>query len=106
MSFRYMRVLLFYDLPTTTSECMKMANNFRKNIIKEGFLPLQESVYCKLLINDTSVNLLKDRIYKIMPKEGNVMLLTVTEKQFGAMEILVGDKQHLQLDSTERLVII
>lgn len=106
MSFRYMRVILFYDLPTTTSELIKAANGFRKDLIKEGFLQLQESVYCKLLINGTSVNLLRDRIYKLMPKEGNVMLLTVTEKQFGAMEILVGDKQNIQLDSTERLVII
>jgi CRISPR-associated protein Cas2 len=33
-------------------------------------------------------------------------MLTVTEKQFSRMEIVVGDKQSEVIDSTERVLMI
>lgn len=46
-----MRILLFFDLPNITLEDKKEYRNFRKFLIKEGFFMMQESVYCKLLLN-------------------------------------------------------
>ena len=43
-AYRYMRVLLFFDLPTLTAEERKSATAFRKALLKDGFLMLQESV--------------------------------------------------------------
>ena len=53
MSYRYMRVILFFDLPTETLEDKREYRNFRKFLIKKGFLMMQESVYCKLALNQT-----------------------------------------------------
>ena len=53
MNYRYMRVIVFFDLPTETAEDKKEYRNFRKFLIKKGFLMLQESVYCKLALNMT-----------------------------------------------------
>ena len=46
-AYRYMRTLVFFDLPTLTASERKAAAMFRKALIKDGFLMLQESVYCK-----------------------------------------------------------
>ena len=55
MSYRFMRVIVFFDLPTETTEDKKNYRKFRKFLIKGGFLMLQESVYAKLALNYTQV---------------------------------------------------
>ena len=101
-----MRMLLFFDLPRLSSKEISSAARFVKDLKKEGFIMIQESVYSKLLLNMSSFDGIRSRIDKIKPKKGNIMLLTVTEKQFNEIEIILGEKTHNQLDSTERVVII
>ena len=47
MSYRFMRVIVFFDLPTLTLEDKKEYRNFRKFLLKRGFAMMQESVYSK-----------------------------------------------------------
>ena len=101
-----MRVLVFFDLPVTTNENRREYRRFRKFLLKNGFLMLQESVYCKLALNSTAVNAIVDNIHKNKPEEGLVQLLTVTEKQYSKMDIIIGDMKSEVLDSDERLVIL
>lgn len=100
-----MRVLVMFDLPVGSSEQRKEYTRFRKFLIKNGFLMMQESIYCKLALNAMVVNAIKDQVYKNKPKEGLVQLLTITEKQYERMEIIVGSEQKEVLESDERLVI-
>lgn len=65
-----MRVLVFFDLPVTTSENRRAYVHFRKFLLKNGFLMLQESVYCKLALNSTAVNAIVENIHKNKPEEG------------------------------------
>ncbi len=67
---------------------------------------LQESVYCKLSLNTSSLELQKEAVKKVKPKEGNVLLLTVTEKQFNSMEILLGSVEGRQISDTERILFV
>ena len=53
MSYRYMRIMVFFDLPTLTAGNRREYAKFRKYLIKNGFIMLQESVYCKLALNAT-----------------------------------------------------
>ena len=101
-----MRVLVFFDLPVTTSENRRAYVLFRKFLLKNGFLMLQESVYCKLALNSTAVNAIVDNIHKNKPEEGVIQLLTVTEKQYAKMDIIIGELKSEVLDSDERLVIL
>ena len=101
-----MRVLVFFDLPVITNENRREYRRFRKFLLKNGFLMLQESVYCKLALNSTAVNAIVDNIHKNKPEEGLVQLLTVTEKQYSKMDIIIGDMKSEGLDSDERLVIL
>lgn len=67
---------------------------------------LQESVYSKLALNEAAANAIKENVKKNKPDEGLVQLLTITEKQYTKMDIIVGDVKKEILDSTDRLVII
>ena len=45
MSYRFMRVIVFFDLPVLTSDDRRAYRKFRKSMLKKGFIMLQESVY-------------------------------------------------------------
>lgn len=89
MSYRFMRILVFFDLPTETSKDRKIYSRFRKFLIKEGFIMMQESVYVKLTLNNSVTNSIKDKINKNKPPRGIVQMLVITEKQFSSMEYIV-----------------
>ena len=101
-----MRILVFFDLPTDTAKNRKIYSNFRKLLLNEGFIMMQESVYTKLALNNSVVNSVKDRINKNKPPKGIVQMLTITEKQFNSIEYIVGKKDSNVLDDTERMVIL
>ncbi|MCI9592362.1 MAG: CRISPR-associated endonuclease Cas2, partial [Lachnospiraceae bacterium] len=58
-----MRVLVFFDLPVVTGEQRRAYVKFRKFLVKNGFLMLQESVYCKLALNGTAVKGIIDHVH-------------------------------------------
>lgn len=101
-----MRVLVFFDLPVLTSENRRAYAKFRRFLLKNGFLMLQESVYCKLALNSSAVNTIVDNVHKNKPEEGLIQLLTVTEKQYAKMDIILGQVKSEVLDTDERLVIL
>ena len=51
MNYRFMRVLVFFDLPVLTAKERREYRRFRNELLKNGFIMLQESVYCKLALN-------------------------------------------------------
>lgn len=106
MSYRYMRVIVMFDLPVTSSEDLKEYTRFRKYLVKNGFLMMQESIYCKLALNTTVSDAIIKNIKKNKPKKGLVQILTLTEKQFSKMELIVGDYSSEVLDTDERIVIL
>ena len=106
MSYRYMRIMVLFDLPVLTERQRRDYREFRKYLIKSGFFMLQESVYCKLALNGTAVNAIVDNVHKNKPEEGLIQLLTVTEKQYAKMDIVVGDLKSEVLDTDERLVVL
>lgn len=101
-----MRVMIFFDLPTETANERKNYSKFRKMLIDEGFIMMQESVYSKLALNNSVVKSIKEKINKNKPPKGIVQLLIITEKQFSEIEYIVGEKDTEILDNTERLTII
>ena len=47
-----MRLVVFFDLPVDTPAQRKDYRVFRKFLLKDGYLMLQESVYATLVVND------------------------------------------------------
>ena len=101
-----MRVMVFFDLPTVTAANRRAYAQFKKYLAKNGFLMLQESVYCKLALNATVAEAVAQGVRKHRPEEGIIQLLTLTEKQFSKMEVITGEYKSEILQSDERLVIL
>lgn len=106
MSYRFMRLIVFFDLPVKTMEDKRNYRHFRKDLIRLGFYMIQESVYCRILLNQTALRAATEQIRKIKPPAGLVMLLPVTEKQFAGMEYIVGEAKNDVLDTDERIVVL
>ncbi len=100
-----MRIIIMFDLPTETIEDRRAYRDFRKGIMKNGFFMMQESIYCKMVLNESAKNNTILAVRKIKPNKGLVQILSVTEKQFQKMEFLVGSVQTEIIDTDERLVI-
>ena len=84
-----MRILVFFDLPTETSRDRKIYSKFRKFLIKEAFIMVQESVYSKLTLNNSVTKSVRDKREKNKPPRGIVQMLVITEKQYSSMEYIV-----------------
>lgn len=106
MSYRYMRMLLFFDLPMITNEEKRNYIKFRKHLIKNGFFMLQESVYCKLVLNPTVANSVMKNLEENKPPQGLIQMLIITEKQYEKMIILLGESSSEVLNTDNRMVIL
>ena len=106
MSYRFMRVLVFFDLPTETGEDRREYSRFHRLLIKNGFLMMQESVYCRMLITPTAGQTIMETIRKHRPPKGTVQIMTVTEKQFAKIEMITGEYHSEILTGSERVVIL
>ena len=99
--------IVFFDLPVDTAAQRKEYRLFRKYLVKEGFLMLQESVYAKLVVNDAQANAAVVRLRQHRPPAGLVQALKVTEKQFAAMEFITGARQsYSEIDTLEGFVVL
>ncbi len=106
MGYRFMRVLVFFDLPTVSVNDRREYTKFRKYLLKSGFVMLQESVYSKLAQNTTVSDAIMTNVRKNKPASGLVQMITITEKQFSRMEFVVGVAVSDVIDSDERLVVL
>ena len=104
---RFMRLMVFFDLPVETAVQRKEYRLFRKFLIKDGYLMLQESVYAKLVVNDGAAGAAVMRLRKHRPPEGLVQVLKVTEKQFATMDYIVGNRDaYDEVDTMEEFVVL
>ena len=106
MSYRYMRLLLMFDMPTDTASDRKAYRKFRKFLINEGFIMHQFSVYSKILLNDTANKAMLARLKQKNPQRGLITRVNVTEKQFSRMIYLHGEQDNRVANSDERIVFL
>lgn len=104
---RFMRLILFFDLPTETAYDRKEYRRFIKFLNNEGFMMLQYSVYCKLCINNDSAKTEEKRIKNEAPSDGNIRYLIISEGQYLRITNL-NDTYSLQekITTTDRTMMI
>lgn len=102
-----MRLIVFFDLPVETAAQRKSYRQFRKFLIKDGYVMMQESVYSKMVIDGQSSERAMTQLRKNRPKSGLVQALKVTEKQFAGIVEIVGEKSSSAVvDSAARVVVL
>lgn len=102
-----MRLIVFFDLPTETTPQRREYAQFRKYLIKNGYLMMQKSVYVKLAVDGRMMGVLVARLAENKPSEGLVQCLQVTEKQYAGIVNIVGDtSERDELETLQGLVIL
>ena len=104
---RFMRIILFFDLPVVTAKGKREYKRFVNFLISEGFIRLQFSVYCKLCINADAANTESKHIMSETPMEGDVRYMIITETQYQGI-INVNNTHSLQelITTDDRTIMI
>lgn len=91
-AYHIMWLFVFFDLPVTTKKERKDAARFRKEIMKDGFSMMQFSVYSRHCASKESAEVHVRRVKSLIPEKGQVSILQVTDKQYGAIVNFWGKK--------------
>lgn len=91
--YRVMWVLVFFDLPTESSKDRKNYVKFRDAIMDDGFTMFQFSIYVRHCPSRENADVHVERTKKNLPPNGEVGILCITDKQFGAIELFKGKKE-------------
>ena len=94
-----------FDLPVDTAQRRREYTNFRKALLRQGFMMLQFSVYARFCANDERGTALRARVKQSLPPHGQVRLLLVTDHQFGKMEVFEGKSRGQAEQPPEQLML-
>ncbi|MDA3883827.1 MAG: CRISPR-associated endonuclease Cas2 [Bacteroidales bacterium] len=104
-AYHIMWLFVFFDLPTNTKKERKVAANFRKTLLKQGFTMMQYSVYIRHCASKEALLVHQNRIRRIIPEHGQVSLLSVTDKQYGDIVNFWGAKAEARPESPKQLTM-
>ena len=80
-------VLVFFDLPVQSPEQRKIATQFRKDLLRDGYFMVQYSVYARPCGSADRVDTQVRRIKNHIPPGGEVRSMIITDAQWGRMKI-------------------
>ncbi len=101
--YRILWILVLFDLPTELKSERKAASKFRKEILADGFTMFQFSIYLRHCSSRENADVHIKRVKALLPSKGHVGILTVTDKQFGMIEIFYGRKEAEKPDTPQQL---
>lgn len=84
---------VMFDLPVLTKAQRRVAARFRKDLVKDGFAMHQYSVYVRHCASQEAAAVHIGRLKRMVPEEGLISILKVTDRQFGDTIQLVGRKR-------------
>ncbi len=101
--YRVVWVFVFFDLPTDTKKDRRNYARFRKNLQKDGFAMLQYSIYTRHSSSRENAEVHLRRIKSFLPPKGEIILFTLTDKQFEMMEFFRGETESNRPDTPQQL---
>ena len=85
-----MGMLVFFDLPMVTKPEKRAYTLFRRFLLNDGYDMIQFSIYGRIVNGRDAETKHMQRLVSNLPPNGSVRMLTVTEKQYASMKLLVG----------------
>lgn len=101
-----MWLFVFFDLPVGGKIERRRATQFRKFLKDDGFMMLQLSVYARVIRGEEAVDKHLSRVIKNVPAKGSVRTLTVTERQYARMKVLIGEPTKNEKVAPQQLVLL
>jgi CRISPR-associated protein Cas2 len=85
-----MRMMVLFDLPVVSKTDRRNYAQFRRFLLNDGYDMIQFSVYGRIVNGrDAEIKHMR-RLTEHLPPHGSVRVMTVTEKQYAGMQLLVG----------------
>ena len=88
--YRFMWMMVMFDLPVLTRRQRKRATRFRTDLLDLGFEMAQFSVYMKFCGGRDAADVLGARVERLVPNQGRVSILVFTDSQYGRMRVFSG----------------
>jgi CRISPR-associated protein Cas2 len=88
-----MWVVVMFDLPVDTKKARRAYAQFRKGLLKDGFTKMQFSVYIRHCASEENTEVHMQRVQWMVPDDGEVRVLTITDKQFERMRVFWGKRR-------------
>ena len=104
--YNRLKIVCMFDLPTETNDDKREYRIFRKSLLENGFVMIQYSVYVRTCPNREFAKKFLPKLKKIVPSNGNVRLVTITEKQYNDMEFIVGKRNLLEDEIGEKRIVV
>ncbi len=101
--YRIMWVLVLFDLPTNTKKDVKEYALFRKRLLQDGFTMFQFSIYLRHCPSAENADVHIRRVQNILPPNGKVGVLRITDKQFGEMKLFDCQKETIANPPSQQL---
>ena len=89
-AYRIMWLFVMFDLPVDTPAARRAYAQFRKFLLKNGFMQVQYSIYARVCASEEAVQVHARRVETRVPDDGEVRLLCITDKQFERQRIFLG----------------
>ena len=102
-AYHIMWLFVLFDLPVTSKKENREAAIFRRELLKDGFVMLQYSVYIRHCASYESLAVHKKKIKALMPETGKVSLLVVTDKQYGDIDTFFGKAAKKEIKAPVQL---
>ena len=103
--YKFMWVMVLFDLPTTTPEERKSYTQFRDFLLDKGFEMAQFSVYVRHTNGKDAIEAIIRKVEAAMPPEGKVDILQFTDKQYENIVCLRGQRRTDSPKNPEQLVM-
>jgi len=101
-----MWLFVFFDLPVGTKVDRRNSSRFRHFLKDDGYLMLQLSVYARVMKGEDAVAKHLARVIQNLPPRGSVRTLSVTERQYARMKLLIGEPTKNEKIAPQQLVLL
>jgi CRISPR-associated protein Cas2 len=91
--YRFMWVVAMFDLPVDTKKAKRNYTRFRKKLLRDGFTKMQYSVYVRHCASQENATVHIQRVTGWVPDDGEVRILTITDKQYERMRVFWGKRR-------------
>lgn len=88
--FRMGWILVMFDLPVLTDREKKEATRFRNNLLDDGYIMIQFSVYARPCVSYEHLEKHQTKVMRFVPEAGNVRMMFMTDEQWKKSLTVIG----------------
>lgn len=97
---------MLFDLPSVSKKEKRNYVRFRKDLMDDGFIMLQYSIYTRFCRNLQDAKKHVQRVQSFAPRDGNVRIMYVSERQFEEMILVIGERSETEKAVGEDYLVV